>query len=410
MAKLLFLSAFFAVAVLAQQPHDEVVPEVLAAPPAAPPDADAAADGDVAPADASFAQNKAFVIGLLQSGKKKDQCGDMSKTLSDQVKADVKAQQDQLDAMPKGEAECDNEGQDLVSAAQGNYDDALGDQTKKQNALTTAQTAPVNFGSFKYNELTEGQCGNFFSMTSYTDAKAAVKLATDNLSTAKSKVGSTKDALANAKSEAVKLVKECRCNAKKLIEKTLSEMNSGVKEANTAAWKKAAHILCVLDGNPEDKCPVPTLPTVKAVTLSEKVNSACSTVKIVRRDDFKSGGSWPGRKFELAIMKPDKFGSNDESKYKKLCTDNGYVVVGCGSTTYNCEGHRGKGNCVSMPAGWGCNMMSNLRSKLGFDKRVMAYCTGSGSGCSHPLYTNAPQGSDYPGSHAQVYAVCGKYI
>ena len=99
--------------------------------------------------------------------------------------------------------------------------------------------------------------------------------ATTELNTANGAVAAAEKALTDAQDEAAKLVSKCRCSASKLLEKTVTEMNANAKVANTKAWKEAAHMLCVLDGIPEDSCSVPTMPTVKAVEISDKVQEAC---------------------------------------------------------------------------------------------------------------------------------------
>merc|ERR1711988_535051 len=69
--------------------------------------------------------------------------------------------------------------------------------------------------------------------------------------------------------EAEVLVKKCKCASKKAIEKAIADFNAKSKAANTAAWKKSYHMICVLDAKPANKCTVPPLPEVKPVHLAD---------------------------------------------------------------------------------------------------------------------------------------------
>ena len=99
----------------------------------------------------------------------------------------------------------------------------------------------------------------------WQDAKKAVATAATDLQTAIGAVTAAEKALTNAKKEANTMVQQCRCEAGQKLHDAFKEMNASAKAANRKAWKEAAHILCVLDGKPEDSCSVPPLPTVKAV-------------------------------------------------------------------------------------------------------------------------------------------------
>jgi hypothetical protein len=103
----------------------------------------------------SYANAKKHVTQLLQTGKDETACKDLSKATSDEVIANVASQQKALDGMAKGEEECDNEGQQLVSKAEEDLNDANDDQQKKTQALTEANSKKINFGDFEFSELQE---------------------------------------------------------------------------------------------------------------------------------------------------------------------------------------------------------------------------------------------------------------
>ena len=263
-----------------------------------------------------------------------------------------------------------------------------------------------------FNYWCQGQCASFFNQKVWQDAKAAVATATTDLNTANSAVTAAEKALTDAQDEAAKLVSKCRCSASKLLEKTLTEMNANAKVANTKAWKEAAHMLCVLDGNPEDLCSVPTMPTVKAVEVSDKVQKACNFVETVTKDDFISDGTYGGQKFSLSVMKSKAISGDDVSEYTAYCKSYGLLPVGCGTSEYDCQKEMGKGNCVSVPNGWNCNALTDMRRKIGTEKRILAFCTtGAKKVCRHFLYTSGPTGAGFPDAFEsqEQYPVCGKF-
>merc|ERR1711988_1208176 len=75
--------------------------------------------------------------------------------------------------------------------------------------------------------------------------------------------------------EAKVLVNKCKCSSKKAIEKAIADFNAKSKAANTAAWKKSYHMICVLDAKPANQCTVPALPEVKPVPFGKGVADSC---------------------------------------------------------------------------------------------------------------------------------------
>jgi len=341
---------------------------------------------------------------LLSTGKGDNACRSLSKATSDEVTASVKSQQKVLDGMSRGQ-DCDDEGQELIAKAKSKLDKAKADEANKKKALTDAQTKKINFGDFAVNQLTEGQCSSFFDQQVWKDAKAAIKTAQNNYNTAKATTKAAAAGVEDAKEIAAKMVQECRCKAKKALESTLEKMNSGAKAANTKAWTKAAHLLCVLDGKSPSNCVVKPIPVVKMVSLSKDVQKACAIQDEWDGDGLKSSGASNGRLFELFKLQPVAIGADDTSKYIDICKKEGLLPVGCGTSSYDCNKYRG-GKCVNMPSSWGCNMMTTLGAKTGFGKDIFAFCTGIGYGCTHRLYTPYNR---YPNGSVKYSPVCGKF-
>jgi hypothetical protein len=381
-----------------------------------PPTAEETPAHETVLADVSHANAKKRVTQMLQTGKDENACKDLAKVTSDEVIASVATQQKTLDSLPKGGEECDDEGQGLISNAESGLKEAQDTQQTKAQALTDANSQKINFGDFAFDQLQEGQCSSFFNQKVWQDAKAAVATATTELNTANAAVTAAEKALNDAKLEAAEMVAKCRCSANALLEKTLKEMNEDAKVANTKAWKEAAHMLCVLDGTPEDSCSVPVLPTVKAVEVSDKAKEACGIEFTVAKDSFVSGGEYSGKKFSLSLLKPTSFSveaaDGGAHEYATYCNSFGLLPVGCGGTTYkshDCQLQQGEGKCISVPDTCGCNAMRPMRNAMGItNKRVLAY-TSNGK---KSLYTsNGYHDNDYhPKSGTKYYTICGKFL
>jgi hypothetical protein len=217
---------------------------------------------------------KKKVNAMLQTGKDESACKDLAQSTADEVTDNVAVQQKTLDDMPKGD-ECDTKGQNLVDDANKDLATKVFAQKAKKDALDAASTQKVNFGDFDFNELTENKCGSFFDKQVWKDAKAAVAKATTELQQADQAVTDAQQAVRAAEAQAETLADECRCKVKNLLEKTVEDMNSGAKAANTKAWNEAGHMLCVLDGDSGDKCSLSALPVVKPVSISDAVANSC---------------------------------------------------------------------------------------------------------------------------------------
>ena len=208
------------------------------------------------------------------------------------------------------------------------------------------------------------------------------------------------------------MVQECSCKAKTLLDKTVKEMNDNAKAANTKAWKEAAHMLCVLDGNPEDSCKVPALPQVKPVELSSEVANSCSYEAVWDSGSLVTGGSSSekGKKFALYLMKDAlQWKVDDVNKYINTCKSHGMLPIGCGGS-YDCARKTGVKKCMSMPDGWSCTMISRMVQATGFSN-VLTFCNSGSTGCSTGkyLYTWGSLFKGYPSYQNRHKAVCGKY-
>lgn len=362
--------------------------------------------------DASFYQKaKAEIAEMMESGKSKKECRDAAKEMKKQVEESVKAQQKVLDKMERGK-QCTTRGQKAVNNAIASLGGAKDKVKAAEKALQKASKKKINFGDFSYDQLTEGKCGSFFNQQIWKTAKTAVTQATNTLNRAKINQKAAEKALENAKIEAAKLVRKCKCNTKKLLEKTRTDMNNKARAENTKAWRKAAHLQCVLDGKQNmNNCPVGTLPEVKPVKLEKSVEKACY-------QEWRSTGNYgvinaAGQKVKFTLYSlPEMKGwvKNDpnwKSRYIKVCKDEGMVPVGCNRvwSSYDCRGKQGANNCMGMPQGFSCNMLGGVRRATNFKGNLIGYFTNGEVYAGSYFYTT----NGNPSTSQMYHPLCGKY-
>lgn len=223
----------------------------------------------------SYNDAEATIASLLQSGKDDSACADLATATKDEVTNSVEAQQKTLASMDNGD-QCDGEGQNLIDAANSAKTAADQAKTDAATALAAAENEKFNFGDFSINELTEGQCGSFFSSGVYTAAKAKRDAAQQVVNTKTAEATAADKEVEDAKAAADDLVKKCKCTTKESVDKALEEMNANAKDANQKAWNKAYHMKCVLAGTSPNDCSVPALPVVTAVPYGDGVEGACA--------------------------------------------------------------------------------------------------------------------------------------
>lgn len=187
--------------------------------------------------EASFNDAKATVTAMIQEHGDDSACKDLAQATQDEVISAVAHQQKTLAGMPNGD-QCNNEGQGLINDAKDNKATADKAEADAQAALNAENTKKFNFGDFSFEELTEGECNTFFNSGVYTDAKSKVVAAKAVLAQKVAEAAAAATAVETATKEAAKLVLECKCKTKKLLDNTMEQMNSGAKADNTNAWNK----------------------------------------------------------------------------------------------------------------------------------------------------------------------------
>jgi len=241
----------------------------------------------------------------------------------------------------------------------------------------------------------------------WQNAKNKVNSAQSTYNTKSSEATAAAKAVDNAKAEAAKLVKKCKCDTKKNIEDALKTMNANAKAANTAAWNKAYHMQCVLDGKTTNNCNVPTLPTVQPVPFGDGVEEACgsstNTGPMVSGTDVRCGG-WTGGSYVGHFSRPNTneagdgpgnispYKSKDPFKWFDMSCDKQYPGSHqCSQQEINLAAAQGKWN--SMPHGyittscgkWGQNYgwhyMCRNRSGNGWSGTWDNRCNGQHVNC-----------------------------
>jgi hypothetical protein len=220
-----------------------------------------------------FEETRQMLVGLKSQGKNDKDCRKLADNTEDAVKKNIKVEQDTLNKMSKGK-ECPSRGQKAVDNAEDDLAKAKKKATDTDKKYKKSLDHQVDFGKTRFGDLTEGKCGVFFSSSAYTNAKAAAKAAKDAKLKAAGALDQAKKAHERALSDQKEAVNKCYCDLKKLHAKTLNDMNVKAEQANQKAWTRAAHIRCVLDGTPLDKCKVTALPKVTKVSLTAAAESA----------------------------------------------------------------------------------------------------------------------------------------
>ena len=136
---------------------------------------------------------------LLQSGKDESACHDLAKTLVDELTSSAEQSNKVPGALDDG-SPCPNKGQDAVTAAQNNRDNAAKAASNSDAAEAASEAADVslNFGTLSFSTLNEGECGQFWKDESYVAAKATHESAAKAQIEADAKATATATALDEA--------------------------------------------------------------------------------------------------------------------------------------------------------------------------------------------------------------------
>jgi len=429
--------ALFAAGALADvELVDGVVPEGLSAPEVVP-----EVELTEMEMDAEFEDAKASVNELLQAGKDDKACRNLAKTTAVEVNDSVAASQKAVANMPNGD-QCNNEGAHLIKKAEDDKKKADKAEKDALNAVNAAKSAKINFGDYVVSSLDGKSCGYFYNTQVWKNAQNKIKNAETAYNKRKAEAQAAAKGVTAAKEEAKVLVDKCKCSSKTAIEKAIADFNAKSKAANTAAWKKSYHMICVLDAKPANQCTVPALPEVKPVPFGKGVADSCKDYfngkPIPQTCDtgfsknppkpIGTYGSWSapwmssgqhngqnGKRFKLIRLNSVALNDSIESEMKlvNLCRAQGLMAFGCGHV-----GSWDASVCpqaIAGPKNWGCNNLGQIGKHTGWKKNIVSLQTGIGRG--HTLYAiesnggvNHPNGYNSKSGGKKYHPVCAKFV
>jgi len=226
-------------------------------------------------ADDAFSIASGEITNLLQQGNDESACADLAKSLADEVTSSIDSKQKALDAVGVG-AHCKDEGQEGVSSAKSDKEAKDKAAQDAAESCESAKNADVNFGSFSFSSISEGECGQFFQDPAYTGAQAAAKSACDAQVTADAEASAAATNVASAEQAAADARNKCRCKSKTDYNNAVAAANANTEDEQKA-WAKAKHMACVLQGVGASDCKVDAMPEVVAKDLPDDVASAVCT-------------------------------------------------------------------------------------------------------------------------------------
>jgi len=217
----------------------------------------------------AFQEAKASVDALLQEGKDEGACASLADASIKEVEDAVASQQKILDSMGTG-ASCPKEGQPAVDAAKAALQTAEENAQGAQQALDSANTAPVTFAAVGLDELDGDKCDIMFEDEAYKKAEQDIKDAKKAKGEADGAVAAAKQALQNAQDTQAQMVSDCQCAVRAKYDKAWESANAN-NDADKKSYTKGKHMKCVLAGTAPNECVVGDIPKVKAITLADGV-------------------------------------------------------------------------------------------------------------------------------------------
>jgi len=226
----------------------------------------------------SYEQASNEITMLLQQGNDESACADLAKALIDEVTSTVDQSNKLLGALDDGSS-CPNEGQDAVTAAQNNNNDAEKAASDAAEAASAAADADIDFGSYSFSTLTEGECGQFWKDDAYVAAKDAQGSTATAQTEADAKAKATAEALDDATAAAASAVKACQCKVRAAYDAAWAAATEK-EDADAAAYTKGKHMACVLQGTAAADCDVGDAPKPTPIKLADGVPAEPCTEQV----------------------------------------------------------------------------------------------------------------------------------
>merc|ERR1712127_683252 len=315
------------------------------------------------------------VLAMLQEGKGANACNDLADATEKEVTEAVKAEQDLLNKLDRGQ-DCPKSGQSAVDLADSALQAANGEASDAAGALSKAQNAQVNWGSSSFNSVTKGNCNVFYTSAAYKSAEKAMNAAKNLVNQKNGAATALAKALAKARTDQKALIKKCQCS-------TYKNHQDKRAAAHSKAWTKAAHLKCVLAGTAANACAVPKMPVVtNSAQLAAGVNANACEANV---GTCGPKLSTPSKTFKASNGKtwlPCYVARNGPAQYKKAAA---YTLVpqGVKRGTFGAWHYNG---CATPFASASCQLKNACRANM---QESTSY-TGWG-GNNHILVVCIPQ-------------------
>eukprot|EP00657_Telonema_sp_P-1_P005907 TRINITY_DN2371_c0_g1_i1.p1 TRINITY_DN2371_c0_g1~~TRINITY_DN2371_c0_g1_i1.p1 ORF type:complete len:438 (-),score=171.30 TRINITY_DN2371_c0_g1_i1:227-1540(-) len=244
--KLVVTLALVVVAAATLEPIESIVPEVEV-------ESDNVESDDV-DSPYSLLQSKVEALG-------ENQCTKMANDAKKAVLAAIRDEQSVLDLYAHA-AGCSTKGDSAVTLAEKALTFANGQKTKYQKARDKARGAMVDFGSHKFSSLNKNNCNAFWNSNAFRSAEAAVNAANSKYGNAVQGVKDATSQLSAARKARTSAQQKCFCAAKTSYANKIKAANAKIASGQSASWKQAHLLLCVLSNTKESRCTIPKIPAL----------------------------------------------------------------------------------------------------------------------------------------------------
>merc|ERR1712159_865910 len=219
-----------------------------------------------------------------KEGRSESACRQLADNTIKEISTSITNTQTMLDRLYKGER-CHLEMRKEYDAAVRRYNTAKNNLKTAKRRLQDALNYQVDFGRYTFSGLNEGNCRMFWNDGSYRNAKANYHRRKSELQTATGAYNSAKKAKESTYRAHLDAVLRCRCRVKTEHSKAWTSANKN-NSANAKAWKKAKHMLCVINDTPQNRCSTSGLKSFRKPSLASSVTGAkCSGS--YKRSEFK---------------------------------------------------------------------------------------------------------------------------
>jgi hypothetical protein len=232
------------------------------------------------------AEAKEAIADLLQKGKDDSQCRELAKDTIKGIKKDIEAAQKLADVYDKGH-NCHTSGQSEVTKAKQALNKATTklkqarDKKKKKCSakvkLTYTKTWSVSYtveDDFNVGKKCVKVGDHYRSQSKYTKAKKACSDAKTAVAKAEGEESEAKSLVTTMEAAAKKKKKECYCRVQKKHKEVKKVVAASHTDAKVKAWRKAHHMLCVLDGTAPAQCKVSGMKKVNSGKVASGVTKA----------------------------------------------------------------------------------------------------------------------------------------